>query len=68
MEALIWLKQTLTVASYKAQFQTLSSRLKGFSERHKLSYFSSRLRDEIRLPIRMLNPINLGAAFGLAKF
>ena len=29
--------------------------------------FLSGLRDEIRLPIRMLNPQNLSAAFGLAK-
>lgn len=43
------------------------NRLKGLSERHKLSCFLSGLKDEIRLPIQMLNPINLNVAFGLAK-
>lgn len=36
-------------------------------ELDKLSCFLSGLRDEIRLPIRMLNPANLDDAFGLAK-
>lgn len=52
---------------YKAQFQTLSNRLKGLFKRHKLSCFLSGSKDEILLPIRMLNPINLSTAFGLAK-
>ncbi|XP_042965413.1 uncharacterized protein LOC122299304 [Carya illinoinensis] len=67
MEALTRLKQTSSVAAYKSQFEALSNRLRGLSEHHKLSCFMSGLRDEIRLPIRMLNPINMGAAFGLAK-
>lgn len=67
MEALTKLKQTTTVATYKAQFQSLSNRLKGLSKKHKLSCFLSGLKYEIRLPIKMLNPINLGATFGLAK-
>ncbi|KAF5471876.1 hypothetical protein F2P56_008640 [Juglans regia] len=67
MEALTRLKQTSSVAMYKAQFEALSNRLRGLSDHHKLSCFMSGLKDEIRLPIRMLNPINLGAAFGLAK-
>ncbi|XP_041025452.1 uncharacterized protein LOC121265848 [Juglans microcarpa x Juglans regia] len=67
MEALTRLKQVSSVAVYKAQFETLSNRLKGLSEKHKLSCLMSGLKDEVRLPIRMLNPINLNAAFGLAK-
>lgn len=67
MQELTHLKQTGTVSAYKAQFESLSNRLRGLSENHKLSCFLSSLKDEIRLPIRMLNPINLSAAFGLAK-
>ncbi|XP_040988925.1 uncharacterized protein LOC121236540 [Juglans microcarpa x Juglans regia] len=67
MEALTRLKQVSSVAIYKAQFETLSNRLKGLPEKHKLSCFMSGLKDEVRLPVRMLNPINLNAAFGLTK-
>ncbi|KAF5462079.1 hypothetical protein F2P56_018118 [Juglans regia] len=67
MESLTRLKQVSSVASYKAQFEALSNRLKGLSEKHKLSCFMSGLKDEVRLPVKMLNPINLNAAFGLAK-
>lgn len=52
---------------YKSQFEGLSNRLKGLYERHKLSCFLSGLKEEIRLPVRMLSPINLNAAFVLAK-
>ncbi|KAF5447343.1 hypothetical protein F2P56_032901 [Juglans regia] len=67
MEALMKLKQTSSVTLYKSQFEALSNRLKGLSEKHKLSCFLSGLKDEVRLPVKMFNPVNLGAAFGLAK-
>ena len=67
MEALTRLKQTSTVAVYKAEFEALSNRIKGLSSTHKMSCFLSGLREEIRLPVRMLNPLSLNAAFGLAK-
>lgn len=34
---------------------------------HKLSYFISELKDEIRLSVKMFNPPNLLATFSLAK-
>ena len=37
------------------------------SPQHKLRSFLSGLKDEVRLPVRMLNPPSLIAAFGLAK-
>ena len=37
------------------------------SEFHKLSYFLSGLKDEIRLVVKMLMPKSLKEAFGLAK-
>ncbi|XP_042973080.1 uncharacterized protein LOC122304883 [Carya illinoinensis] len=67
MEGLTRLKQTTTVSAYKAEFESLSNRLRGLSAPYKLSVFLSGLKDEIHLPVKMLNPINLGAAFGLAK-
>lgn len=67
MEALTRLKQNSIVAIYKVQFDTLSNRLKGLSERHKLSCFMSGLKDEIQFFVRMLNLINLNVVFGLAK-
>lgn len=67
MEALTRLKQTSSIAMYKSQFKALSNRLRRLSDHHKLSCFMSRLKYEIRLPICMLNPINLGEAFGLTK-
>ncbi|KAF5476973.1 hypothetical protein F2P56_003657 [Juglans regia] len=67
METLTRLKQVTTVATYKASFEALSHRVRGLSEHHKLSCFLSGLKDEIRLPLRMFNPHNLTAAFGLAR-
>ncbi|XP_023874530.2 uncharacterized protein LOC111987066 [Quercus suber] len=67
MEMLTRLRQTASVSLYKAQFEVLSNRIKGLSTAHKLSCFLSGLRDEIRLPVRMLNPKSLNEAFGLAK-
>ena len=66
-EALIRLKQTSTVIAYKGNFEILSNRIFGLSELHKLSCFLSGLKDEIRLPVRMLVPKTLTEAFGLAK-
>ena len=67
MEALTRLRQTSTVALYKGEFEALANRIKGLSPQRKLSYFLSGSKDEVRLPVRMLNPPSLIAAFGLAK-
>jgi hypothetical protein len=67
MESLTRLRQTHSVAAYKAQFEALSNRLRGLTKPYKLSYFLSGLKDDIRLPVRMLAPTSLGQAFGLAK-
>jgi hypothetical protein len=67
MESLTQLRQTKTVAAYKAQFEALSNRLRGLTEPYKLSCFLSGLKDEIRLPVRMLAHTSLGQAFGLVK-
>lgn len=66
MEVLTHLKQTTTIVA-KTQFEGLSNQLKGLLEKYKLSCFLRGLKDEVWLPIRMLNPINLSVAFGLAK-
>ena len=67
METLIRLRQTVSVAMYKAQFEVISNRIKGLSSSHKLSCFPSGLKNEIRLPFRMLNPQLLKEAFGLSR-
>ena len=67
MESLTKLRQTSNVVIYKGQFEALSNRIKGLSESHKLSCFLNGLKDEVRLPVKMLQPKNLNEAFGLAK-
>lgn len=67
MEVLTRLRQTTTVAGYKAEFEAVSNKIKGLSPLHKLNYFLSGLKDEIHLPMRMLNPQSLNVTFGLAK-
>ena len=67
METLTRLRQISSVVVYKAQFEVLSNRIKGLSSAHKLSCFLSGLKDEIRHPVRMLNPQSLNEAFGLSK-
>ena len=68
MESFTRLRQTINVVVYKGQFEALSNRIKGWlSDSHKLSCFLSGLKDEVRLPVKMLHPKNLNEAFGLAK-
>ena len=44
------------MSTYKGQFEAWSNRIKELFEKHRLSCFSSGLKDEIRMPINMLNP------------
>ena len=67
MEALISIKQTSTVELYKTQFEMLSNRVRGLYDSHRLSCFLGGLKEEIRMGVRMLNPQNLVAAYGLAR-
>ena len=46
MEVLIKLRQTSYVLVYKGQFKLLINRIKGLSDKHKLSCFLSGLKDE----------------------
>ncbi|KAF5443056.1 hypothetical protein F2P56_035649 [Juglans regia] len=47
MEALTRLRQTTSVSLYTSQFEALSNRLKGLSDKHKMSCFISGLKDDI---------------------
>jgi len=67
MEALISIKQTSIVELYKTQFEMLSNWVRGLSDSHRLSCFLGGLKEEIRMGVRMLNPHNLVAVYGLAK-
>ena len=51
---------------YRLNLRTYPIRLKGLYEDYNLSCFLSVLRDEIKLQVRMLNPISLNV-FGLTK-
>ena len=55
------------VVAYKGNFIIFSNGIIGLFESHKLSCFLSGLKDEIRLPVRILVPKTLNEAFGLAK-
>lgn len=66
MEALTRLRQTLTMALYKGDFKALSNRIRSLSPQHKFSFFKW-VKDEVRVPMRMLNSPTVIAAFGLAK-
>lgn len=67
MESMKKLRQMGSVADYKSQFESLSSILREVSYKIKLSCFIGGLKDEIRYPIRLLNPAKMHQAFGLAK-
>jgi hypothetical protein len=51
MKALKKLQQSSTVAEYTAQFEALSNRLRGISDRNHLSCLLGGLKDEIHLPL-----------------
>ena len=67
MESLTKLKHTTVVIAYKGQFESVSNRIRNFSDMHKLSCFMSGLKDEIRLAVKMQGPKNLSEAYALAK-
>jgi len=67
METLSKLKQDGSLEDYKNQFDTLALKVQHLPEFHKLSCFLGGLRDEIRLPVRMLNPRTLVDAYSLAR-
>lgn len=67
MESLMKLQQSASITEYTTQFKSLSNRLRGIFDKNCLSCFLSGLKDDIRLPLRMLNPVTLASAFGLAK-
>ena len=67
MEAFINIKQTSIEAVYKTQFELLSNQVRGLLDSHKLSCFLEGLKEEIMMRVRMLNPKNLVATYGLAR-
>ena len=56
MEPLTRLRQTTNVVVYKGQFEASSNRIKGLFDSHKLGCFLSDLKDDVRLPMKMLSP------------
>lgn len=67
MESLTRLRQTHYVEVYKARFKILANRLRGLSDSYKLSCFLSGLMDDIRIIVRMFNPMDLSSTYSLDK-
>lgn len=57
------LRQTSSVIEYQKEFQMLSNRVKGLTEEYLISPYLSGLRDDIRIGVQKLNPINRPDAF-----
>lgn len=55
----LWLSGVLHSPEYNSIFDTLSNRLRGLCDSFRLSYFLGGLRDDIRLPVGMLNLDNI---------
>lgn len=55
------------MAAYMTPFKVLFNHLRDLYESYKLSCFITGLKDEIRLPIKLLKAHTLNFAFGLAK-
>jgi len=51
--------------SYKIRFELLSNQVWGLSNTYKLSCFLGGSKDEIKIVLRMLNPSNVMATYGL---
>ena len=56
METLTRLRQVNSVVQYKGQFESLSNCVKELYEKHRLSFFLSGLKEEIRLLVKLFNP------------
>jgi hypothetical protein len=67
VEAFTKLKQTSTIEDYQIQFEILSNRIQGMSEKFKVIRFLSGLKEEVRIMVTMLKPTTLTTAFGLDK-
>eukprot|EP00268_Persea_americana_P048348 TRINITY_DN5100_c0_g1_i4.p1 TRINITY_DN5100_c0_g1~~TRINITY_DN5100_c0_g1_i4.p1 ORF type:complete len:391 (-),score=65.99 TRINITY_DN5100_c0_g1_i4:1091-2182(-) len=61
------LRQTSTVLEYQKEFQKLSNRVKGLSEKYLISVYLSGLKDEIRIGVQKLRPPTLPEAFTLSQ-
>ena len=60
------LKQTDSLQDYLNAFDELYPKA-GITEKQSLSFFLSRLNDELQMPIRMFKPKNLAEAYSLAR-
>lgn len=67
MKTLTRLRQMGSVEEYKIECEAVSNTLKKLSGHHKLICFLSGLKDKIRLPVKMYNPLDLLTAFSLTK-
>ena len=66
-EALTRLRQTSTVVAYQEGFEKLSHRVDGLPETFLIGCFISKLRDDIRLDVKIKQPRTLSDAIGVAR-
>ena len=65
-EALTRLQQTSTVEAYQEAFEKLSHRIDGLPETFLVGCFIARLRDDVRLDVKIKQPQTLANAIGVA--
>lgn len=67
MRAFAKLRQTGNVEEYQTNFEILSYKITGISEKFRIITFLNRLRDELWIIVTMFKPNTLFVAFGLAR-
>ena len=67
VEALTWLRQTTTVATYQDSFEKLSHQIDGLPEGFLIGNFIAGLKEDIRLDVKIKHPKTLVEAIGVAS-
>nr|GEZ25131.1 transposon Ty3-G Gag-Pol polyprotein [Tanacetum cinerariifolium] len=67
LEALHRLKQVTTIVAYQESFERLSNRVDGLPKTFLVGCFIWRLKEEIRLEVKLKNPRQLVDAIGVAR-
>jgi hypothetical protein len=67
LEALTRLKQTTTIAAYQEAFERLSHRVDNLLEKFLIGCFIVGLRDDIRIDVKIKQPVTLADTIGVAR-
>jgi hypothetical protein len=66
-EALTRLKQTTTIVAYQEAFERLSHRVDDLPEKFLIGCFIAGLRDDIRIDVKIKQPVTLADTIGVAR-